>query len=113
MVITNIDKYLLLLHESAHCLQYANDNFMQRYWDPVVAGDIAAFRRGYQQVEEEANTFALNVLMDTGFMEEAVRNEGKFRQNERMAEMVYGMMRRDIEKFRPADFFELLKMQIL
>lgn len=111
--VPTLDKLFIVLHEAAHCLQHVNDNFMQRYWDPVVAGNIEAFKRGYREVEEEANTFALEALMNTGFRDEAVRGETGFRQNERMAETVYRMMRRDIEKFRPTDFFELLKMQIL
>lgn len=106
-------KLFLALHESAHCDQHRQGRFMEHYYNTVVEGDKDSFLQGYAQLEREANDFAVNSMRQIGFDNEMTREEMMIRGNERAGQMVYNMMRSDIERFRPVDFIDLLKKQIL
>jgi len=102
----------LALHESRHCDQHAEGNFMEGYYDTVVKGDKESFLQNYKELEKDANDFAINSMIEIGF-EREMRNESqRLRSNELSGEMVYRMMTGDIEKLNPVDFIDLLKKQI-
>ena len=52
-------------------------------------------------------------MRQIGFTREMDREENMLRGNERAGNMVYRMMKKDIERLNPTDFFDLLKKQIL
>ena len=105
-------RLFLALHESRHCDQHAEGNFMEGYYDTVVKGDKESFLQNYKELEKDANDFAINSMIEIGF-EREMRNESqRLRSNELAGEMVYRMMTGDIEKLNPVDFIDLLKKQI-
>ena len=105
-------KLFVILHESAHCDQHREGRFMPLYFDTVVQGNKREFLSNYMMLEVEANNFAINSMREIGFSEEMNREERRLRGNEGAGSIVYDMMKRDIEKFRPVDFIELLKKQV-
>jgi hypothetical protein len=105
-------KLFLLLHESKHCDQYNEGRFMEEYYYTVVNGDKETFLTSYKELEEEANIFAITSMRELGFIREMNMEGPMLRGNERAGEMIYNMMRKDIEKYQPIDFFDLLTKQI-
>lgn len=106
-------KLFLSLHESRHCDQHSQGILMSNYYDTVVNNDKPGFLRGYSFLEKDANDFAINSMRTIGFSPEMDREEQRLRSNERAGEMVYQMMKMDIQRFQPSDFIDLLKIQIL
>jgi hypothetical protein len=105
-------KLFVILHESAHCDQHKEGRFMPLYFDTVVEGNKREFLVNYKMLEIEANDFAINSMREIGFAEEMNREERRLRGNENVGDVVYDMMKRDIEKFKPTDFIDLLKQQV-
>jgi len=106
-------KLFLALHESRHCDQHKEGIFMDGYYNTVLNGDLDGFLESYSLLESDANNYAIQSMRDIGFYREMDREEGMLRGNERAGRMVYNMMKRDIERLNPTDFFDLLKKQIL
>ena len=106
-------KLFLALHESRHCDQHAQGRFMEGYYHTVVNGDREAFLQSYSELERDANDFAINSMRSIGFEREMNMEEMRLRGNEGAGNMVYQMMKNDINRFNPEDIFDLLKMQIL
>ena len=105
-------KLFLALHESGHCDQHREGRFMAGYYDTVVAGNKEEFLRMYKELEKEANDYALNSMAEMGLERPIQRQGSRLRSNELAGEMVYGMMREDIARYKPADLIDLLKKQI-
>jgi hypothetical protein len=106
-------KLFLALHESRHCDQHAKGIIMPGYWDTVVAGEEDLFLEEYFSLEKDANDFAIESMVEMGFEREMRESGSRLRGNEGAGKIVYQMMRRDIQKYQPTDFIDLLKMQIL
>lgn len=107
-----IIKLFIALHESKHCDQEADGILNPRYFQTVVNGEKNEFLKNYYELEKEANDFAVNSMKEMGLRREIERIEYQLRGNENAGEMIYGMMKRDIEKYKPKNFFDLLKKQI-
>lgn len=105
-------KLFLALHESRHCDQHSTGNFMSGYYDTVVAGDKEGFLRSYQELENDANNYAIESMREMGFTREMDFEEARLRGNERAGSQVYQMMTDDIRLYNPVDFIDLLKKQI-
>lgn len=105
-------KLFIALHESKHCDQHAENRFMEGYFDTVVNDDRESFLQAYSSLEREANDYAISSMRDIGFIREMDSEETRLRGNERAGSVVYNMMKRDIERYRPTDFIDLLKKQI-
>jgi hypothetical protein len=86
---------------------------MSGYYDTVVNDDLQGFLRAYSELEKDANDFAINSMREIGFSGEMDREENMLRGNQGAGPMVFNMMKRDIERLNPTDFFDLLKKQIL
>ncbi len=106
-------KLFLALHESRHCDQYEKGILIEGYYDTVVKGDMESFLTSYKELEKDANDFAISSMRECGFTKEMNIAEDMLRSNEMAGKMVYRMMRADIEKYQPVDFFDLLRKQIL
>lgn len=106
-------KLFLLLHESKHIDQNNEDRFMDAYFQTVVDDNKEEFLRNYTELEVEANLFAIEAMNELGFEREMRMESNMLRGNERAGEMVYRMMKNDIEQYRSNDFFDLIKSQIL
>jgi hypothetical protein len=106
-------KLFLALHESRHCDQHAEGILMPGYYDTVVNGDKDSFLQSYKKLEKDANDFAINSMRSIGFEKEMDREEMRLRGNERAGNMVYQMIKNDINILNPIDFIDLLKKQIL
>jgi hypothetical protein len=106
-------KLFLLLHESKHIDQHNEDRFMDAYFQTVVDGNKEEFLRNYTELEVEANLFTIEAMNELGFEREMRMESNMLRGNENAGEMVYRMMRSDIEKYGSNDFFDLIKSQIL
>lgn len=106
-------KMFLALHESRHCDQERKGMFMEGYYDTVINNDLDGFLEAYSKLEKDANDYAINSMREIGFSREMDMEENRLRGNERAGNMVYSMMKRDIERLNPTDFFDLLKKQIL
>lgn len=106
-------KMFLALHESRHCDQEKDGIFMEGYYDTVINNDLNGFLEAYSRLEKDANDYAIQAMRDIGFTQEMEREENMIRGNERAGRMVYSMMKNDIERLNPTDFFDLLKKQIL
>ena len=104
-------KLFLALHESRHCDQEAQGIIQPGYYDTVVRGDINSFLQSYRELERDANDFAIRCMTEMGF--DMRFEEPRLRANEGAGQMVYAMMTNDIARFRPIDFIDLLKKQIL
>jgi len=105
-------KLFLALHESKHCDQHNEGRFMESYFNTVVNEDKEAFLIAYEELEKEANDFAVSSMRELGFDREMNMEERMLRGNERAGNMVYNMMKEDIERYQPVDFFDLLVKQI-
>lgn len=105
-------KLFLCLHESRHCDQYAEDKFMEGYFQTVVDGDRNSFLETYSRLEKDANDFAISGMREMGFSPEMDREERSLRGNEGAGPMVFNMMSSDIARINPVDFFDLLRNQI-
>lgn len=105
-------KLFLALHESRHCDQHKEGRFMDGYYNTVVGGDKESFLRTYRELEKDANDFAISSMRQLGFEREMNLEEQRIRSNEGAGSMVYNMMKSDIEKYQPVDFFDLLRKQI-
>jgi len=103
----------LALHESKHSDQYMDGDFESMYFDPVIAGDRDLFIRGYNELEKEANDYALAAMVDLGFSRFVETQERQLRSNELAGGMVYDMMREDIKKTGATNFQELIRAQVL
>jgi hypothetical protein len=103
----------LALHESKHSDQYMDGDFESMYFDPVIAGDRDLFIRGYNELEKEANDYALAAMVDLGFSRFVETQERQLRSNELAGRMVYDMMREDIKKTGATNFQELIRAQVL
>lgn len=106
-------KMFLALHESRHCDQERDGIFMEGYYDTVINNDLEGFLEAYSRLEKDANDYAIQSMRDIGFSREMDMEENRLRGNERAGNMVYSMMKKDIERLNPTDFFDLLKKQIL
>jgi len=112
MTLTPHVRLFLALHESRHCDQHAEGIFMEGYYNTVISGDKEYFLQRYKELEKDANDFAINSMIEIGFEIEMRNESNRLRSNEFAGEMVYRMMRSDIEKLNPDDFIDLLKKQI-
>ena len=106
-------KMFLSLHESRHCDQYREGIFMDGYYNTVLDNDLQGFLEAYSRLEIDANDYAIESMRQIGFTREMDREENMLRGNERAGNIVYRMMKKDIERLNPTDFFDLLKKQIL
>jgi hypothetical protein len=106
-------KMFLALHESRHCDQYREGGFMEGYYDTVINDDLNGFLEAYSMFERDANDYAIRSMREIGFGREMDREEGRLRSNEIAGNMVFRMMKNDINRLNPTDFFDLLKKQIL
>lgn len=106
-------KLFLALHESGHCNQHREGRFMAGYYDTVVSGEKQSFLQSYIDLEKDANDYAFNSLREMGLERLYQFEELRLRGNQGAGEMVYRMMTEDIERFRPVDFIDLLKKQIM
>jgi hypothetical protein len=102
-------KLFILFHESRHIDQHNEGRFEDGYYNSVVNGDKDLFLKSYKELEEDANTYALNSLKEIGI---DGWNERMLRGNENMGNMVYDMMKKDIETYKPKNFYELIEKQI-
>ena len=102
-----------LLHETRHSDQYDADEYHGEYFGAANRGDIDSFRRTYLNSEKDANFYAISVMRDIGFDYFLDRQEKMIRKNEEAADMVYSMMRNDIEKHKVSTLMELVFKQIL
>ena len=105
-------KLFLALHESRHCDQHMMGNSITQYFDSVVRNDRQSFMRHYQELESDANDFAIQSMRTCGFDRQMNFEERMLRSNEMAGDMVYQMMSNDIQRINPVDFFDLLKKQI-
>lgn len=105
-------KLFLALHESRHCDQHSNGIFMSGYYDTVVSGDENSFLQSYRELEQDANSYAINGMREMGFEREMNIEEIRLRSNENAGPMVFRMMTDDIRLLNPTDFIDLLKKQI-
>lgn len=105
-------KLFICLHESRHCDQYAEGDFMESYFQTVVDGDKESFLEAYSRLERDANDFAIEGMREMGFAREMVREERGLRGNEEAGPMVFRMMSEDIARINPSNFFDLLSSQI-
>jgi len=112
MFMPPVIKLFLALHESRHCDQHRQGILMKGYYDTVVRGDKDSFLESYIELERDANDFAIQSMRECGFERDINMAESGLRMNERAGEMVYPMMRSDIQKYQPKDFIDLLKKQI-
>jgi hypothetical protein len=85
---------------------------MEGYYNTVVNNDKESFLRAYKELEEDANDFAISSMRELEFDREMNSEEQRLRGNEGVGNMVYNMMKDDIEKYQPTDFFDLLRKQI-
>jgi hypothetical protein len=106
-------KLFLALHESRHCDQHREGEFMEGYYETVLRGDREGFLMAYSELERDANNFAINSMRQIGFEREMNMEEMILRRNEGAGGMVYQMMTNDIRRLNPVDFIDLLKKQIL
>lgn len=105
-------KLFIAFHESRHADQYTEGRFEEPYFQTVVNGNKEGFLAAYEELEREANDYAFSCMRDLGFGPFINPQERMLRGNERSGEPVYEMMRRDIEKYNPQTFSELLMDQI-
>ena len=105
-------KLFISLHESRHCDQHENGIFMDGYFKTVLNDEKEEFLRAYRRLEKDANDFAINSMRTIGFEKEMNQEESRLRGNENFGNVVYGMMKHDISRFEPNDFFDLLKSQV-
>lgn len=105
---------MILLHESRHADQHKEGKFMDGYFQSVLYGDKGKFMKSYKELEKDANDFTIEAMKELGFENEMRREDetGMFRGNEEIGDVVYQMISADIEKFKPKDFFDLLRKQI-
>lgn len=106
-------KAFIALHESRHCDQYSDGIFEPQYFQTVVDGNEQQFLTNYRNLEEDANTFALETLTDYGFGNFVRFEERRIRGNENMGPKIYQMMSQDIERTGSTSMAELLASQIL
>jgi hypothetical protein len=102
-----------LLHETRHSDQYDADEYHREYFGAANRGDLDSFRRTYFDSEKDANSYAISVMRDIGFGYFLDKQERRIRKNEEAADMVYSMMRNDIEKHNVSSLIELVFKQIL
>lgn len=105
----------IALHESKHADQFLYGKFSKFYFEPVLNHDQAEFIKGYHRLEKEANTYAENSMKEMNY-DKFIEIHGKhMRENENYfaSDNVYNMMKKDIKKYEPYDFIDLLKKQIL
>ena len=105
-------KLFLALHESRHCDQHSEGRFMEGYYNTVTYNDKEGFLQAYRELEKDANDFAVSSMRQLGFEREMNFEEQRLRSNEMAGEMVFRMMRDDIQRLNPIDFFDLLEKQI-
>jgi hypothetical protein len=106
-------KLFLALHESRHCDQYNEGIFERGYFESVKNENLKAFLGAYMYMERDANDFAISSMRACGFNREMDFEETMLRKNEEGGTRVYEMMRDDIARYDPDNFFDLIKMQIL
>lgn len=106
-------RLFLALHESRHCDQYNEGVFEKGYFQNVESENLKAFLGAYMYMERDANDFAVSSMRDCGFSREMDFEETRLRKNEEGGEIVYKMMREDITRYNPDNFFDLIKIQIL
>ena len=106
-------RLFLALHESRHCDQYNEGVFEKGYFQNVESENLKAFLGAYMYMERDANDFAVSSMRDCGFSREMDFEEKRLRKNEEGGEIVYKMMREDITRYNPDNFFDLIKIQIL
>jgi hypothetical protein len=105
-------KLFLALHESRHCDQHRMGNSITQYFDSVVGNDKQSFMRHYEELESDANDFAIQSMRACGFDRQMNFEERMLRANEMAGDMVYRMMSDDIQRINPVDIFDLFKKQI-
>ena len=103
----------IVLHESRHADQEVNDKFSERYFQTVLNDDKESFLKNYQELEKDANDFAVESMREMRFDFFIDHMEKMLRGNEKEGENVWKMMKADIEKFKVKSFSELLLKQIL
>jgi len=111
-----VPKEILLfvaLHESCHADQYKEGRFENGYFNSVINDNKEQFVTSYKELEKEANDYGLNGMKEMGF-DIFVKNASRWglRDNEFAYDEVYEMMKKDIEKYKPNNFVELLLKQI-
>lgn len=106
-------KLFIALHESKHADQHSEGRLMPGYYDTVVENNKDEFLKSYKQLEEEANDFAIQSMIECGFADEMRRESIRLKSNEGAGDVVWSLMRRDIQRLQPKDFIDLMKKQIL
>ena len=102
----------IALHESAHSDQ-ANEQRINPYFDTVVADDLDNFILAYNELEQEANDYAEQSMIELGFNQFIRQNVGMLRQNLNYALPVFQAMKRDIQKYKPESLTDLIRNMIL
>lgn len=105
-------KLFIALHESRHADQHREERFMSGYFDTVIENKKDEFLEAYKELEKDANDFAIQSMIECGFGDDMNRFGYQLRSNENSGRMVWDLMKRDIQKFKPIDFIDLLKKQI-
>lgn len=105
-------KFFIALHESRHAFQEENSEFTPKYFQTVVDGNKEEFLQNYKELEQDANTYAIDACRTMGFRQ-IISMEHMLRGNENMGEEIYRMMTDDLAKTNASTFFELLEGQIL
>jgi hypothetical protein len=106
-------KLFITLHESYHADQCLENRFEEGYFKSVLNDDKDTFLKSYELLEKEANDKSLKAMEEMGFSNiKNISKQYRLRENENDGELVWNMMKKDIEKYKPKTFFELLKKQI-
>lgn len=106
-------KAFIALHESRHADQWREGLFEDKYFKLVAEGNREEFLEGYQELESDANTYALEVLKRGGFKDFVLKSGPVLRMNEYAGPQVYNMMDKDIKKTGSTTMAELIASQIL
>jgi hypothetical protein len=106
-------KLFIALHESKHIDQHNEGRFEEGYFKTVLNGDKEKFLDAYVELEKEANDFAFQSIKDLNIDWFVSYKEKMLRHNESLGNIIYQMMKQDIERLNVTNFYELIKKQIL
>ena len=106
-------KAFIALHESRHADQWSKGIFEDKDFKTVAEGNREEFLEGYQELESDANTYALEVLKGGGFKDFVLKSGPGLRMNEYAGPQVYKMMDKDIRESGSTSMAELIASQIL
>lgn len=100
------------LHESMHSNQVLIKT-INPYFDKVVEGDYEGFIKAYTQLEIEANMFAEESMRELGYERFIEQNTRMLQQNLQYGRVVYDVMTRDIQNYKPINLIDLLRKMIM